>query len=274
MTLEIRDLAFGYGDRTVGAAVSLTLRGGEVLVLLGPNGAGKTTLFKTVLGLLPVKAGAVRLDGKPLSAWPRRERARRIAYVPQAHAALFPFTVLDVVLMGRAPHLAPFSSPGPRDRTLAMDALAGLGMAHLASQPYTDISGGERQMALIGRALAQEPAILVMDEPTANLDYGNQMRVLSHIRTLAARGLSIVLSTHNPDHAFLVADRLALLHASRLVALGPPGDVLTPAILKTLYDIDVVIGSIDGSDARLCAPCFPELSVTKGTDHGPPERNS
>ncbi|KQX55890.1 MULTISPECIES: ABC transporter ATP-binding protein [unclassified Ensifer] len=273
MTLDIRDLAFGYGGRTVGENASLSLESGEVLALLGPNGAGKTTLFKTVLGLLPVKAGDILLDGRPLSAWSRRERARQIAYVPQAHAALFPFTVLEVVLMGRAARLAPFSSPGARDRRIAMEALGGLGVAHLAMRPYTEISGGERQMALIARALTQEPAILVMDEPTANLDYGNQMRVLSHVRALAARGLSVVLSTHNPDHAFLVADRVALLHASKLSALGLPKDVLTPASLKQLYDIDVVIGSIDGSDARLCAPRLTTPSIRKGTDHGPPERN-
>ena len=259
MTLEIRRLAFGYGERTVGADISLSLATGEVLALLGPNGAGKTTLFKTVLGLLPVKAGDILLDCKPLSAWSRRQRAKRIAYVPQAHAALFPFTVLEVALMGRAPHLAPFSSPGARDRRIAMEALAGLGMAHLATRPYTEISGGERQMALIARALTQEPSILVMDEPTANLDYGNQMRVLSHIRSLAERRLSVVLSTHNPDHAFLVADRVALLHASKLIALGSAREVLTPAALKQLYDIDVVIGSIDGSKARLCAPRFAAL---------------
>ncbi|MEI3854537.1 MULTISPECIES: ABC transporter ATP-binding protein [unclassified Ensifer] len=271
MTLEIRDLAFGYGARTVGEDISLSLAAGEVLALLGPNGTGKTTLFKTVLGLLPVKAGDILLDKKPLSAWSRRERAKQIAYVPQAHAALFPFTVLEVVLMGRAPHLAPFSSPDSRDHRIAMEALDGLGMTQLAARPYTEISGGERQMALIARALAQEPSILVMDEPTANLDYGNQMRVLSHIRALAARGLSVVLSTHNPDHAFLVADRVALLHASKLAALGVPKAVLTPAALKKLYDIDVVIGSIDGSAACLCAPRLAEHSIGKGADYGSPE---
>ncbi|HEV7306577.1 ABC transporter ATP-binding protein [Ensifer sp.] len=269
MTLDIRDLAFGYGQRTVGAGISLSLAAGEVLGLLGPNGAGKTTLFKTVLGLLPAKAGNVLLDGKPLSAWPRRERAKRIAYVPQAHAALFPFTALEVVLMGRAPHLQPFASPGHRDRRIAWDALASLGMEHLAQRAYTEISGGERQIVLIARALAQEPSILVMDEPTANLDYGNQMRVLSHIRALAGRGLSIVLSTHNPDHAFQVADRVALLHAATIIALGRPAEVLTSAALHQLYNIDVVVGSIEGSSARLCAPRTTTLDSAKGTGHGP-----
>ena len=256
MMLDLHALGFGHGQRTVGSDVTLSLAKGEVLALLGANGAGKTTLFKTVLGLLPVQAGEVLLDGKPLSNWSRRARAQRIAYVPQAHAALFPFTVLDVVLMGRTARLASFSVPAPSDRDVAMEALAGLGIAHLEGRPYTQISGGERQLGLIARALAQEPAILVMDEPTASLDYGNQMRLLSQIRKLASRGIAIILSSHNPDHVFMVADRVALLHEGKLVGLGPTADVLTPTALKQLYDIDVVIGSIEGSVARLCASRF------------------
>jgi iron complex transport system ATP-binding protein len=254
MKLDLHGLSFGYGARTIGEAVTLSLVEGEVLALLGPNGAGKTTLFKTILGLLPLKTGEITLDGKPLSGWSRRERARRIAYVPQAHAALFPFTVRDVVLMGRAAHLTPFAMPGQGDVEIAMAALSSLGMEALAERAYTEISGGERQMVLIARALAQSPSILVMDEPTASLDYGNQMRLLAHVKQLAERGLSIILSTHNPDHAFLAADRVALLHEARLIALGPPPEVLTPDAMKQLYDIDVVIGSVAGSDARLCAP--------------------
>jgi iron complex transport system ATP-binding protein len=265
MTLDLHALSFGHGQRTIGSDVSLSIAKGEVLALLGANGAGKTTLFKTMLGLLPVQAGEVLLDGTPLSRWSRRERAKRIAYVPQAHAALFPFTVLDVVLMGRTAHLAPFAAPGRHDRDVAMEALAGLGMEHLQDRPYTEISGGERQIALIARALAQQPEILVMDEPTANLDYGNQVRLLSHIRQLAARGISIILSTHNPDHVFMVADRVALLYDGKLVGLGSTKEVLTREALKQLYDIDVVIGSIEGSAARLCAPRF-SSTADGGTD--------
>ena len=252
--LELLSLGFGHGQRVIGTGVNLSLATGEVLALLGANGAGKTTLFKTVLGLLPVQAGQVLLDGKPLSAWSRKDRAKRVAYVPQAHAALFPFTVLDVVLMGRTAHLPPFATPGRRDRDIAREVLAGLGMAHLEARPYTELSGGERQIVLIARALAQQPEILVMDEPTASLDYGNQMRLLQHIRQLAKHQISVILSTHNPDHVFMVADRVALLHEGAVVGLGPTGEVLTPQALKRLYGIDVVIGSIQGSDARLCAP--------------------
>jgi iron complex transport system ATP-binding protein len=254
LMLELRDLSFGYGARTIGSSVSLTLGPGEVLALLGPNGAGKTTLFKAMLGLLPLQAGDVLFDGASLVTLSRAERAKRIAYVPQAHAALFPFTVRDVVLMGRAAQVAPFSAPGRRDREIAADALDRLGMSRLADRPYTEISGGERQMALIARALAQEPKVLVMDEPTASLDYGNLMRVLSHVRRLAAEGMSIVLSTHNPDHVFMVADRVALLHEGRLAGLGTPIEVLTPATVKQLYDIDVVMGVLPGGSFQVSSP--------------------
>lgn len=254
MTLALKSVAFGYRDREIGHAVSLSLAEGEVLALLGANGAGKTTLFKTMLGLLPVKAGEVALDGKPLSAWSRRERALRIAYVPQAHAAPFPFTVRDVVLMGRAAHLRAFAMPGERDRAIADAALESLGITGLADTPCTEISGGERQLALIARALAQQARIIVMDEPTANLDYGNQMRLLANIRTLAGQGLAIVLSTHNPDHALQVADRVALLKDGTLMALGAPAETLTPQTLKDIYGIDVVIGRVEGSEALVCAP--------------------
>lgn len=267
MTLRLTSLCFGYGARRIGSDITLSLAKGEILALLGANGAGKTTLFKTILGLLPVSAGEIELDGKPLSAWSRRQRAERIAYVPQAHAALFPFTVLDVVLMGRAAYLSPFAMPGRRDREIALQALSGLGIARLAGKAYTEISGGERQMVLIARALAQQPAILVMDEPTASLDYGNQIRVLRHIRQLTADGTSVILSTHNPDHVFLIADRVALLDAGGLIGLGSPDAVLTPETLKQLYDIDVVIGSVAGSAARLCAPRL-DLPDGKERSHG------
>jgi iron complex transport system ATP-binding protein len=252
--LELRDLAFGYGARTVGSGVTLTLRRGEILALLGPNGAGKTTLFKTMLGLLPPLAGDVLIDNASLTSLSRIERARRIAYVPQAHATLFPFTVLDVVLMGRASQVAPFSAPGRKDREVAASALERLRMAHLSERPYTEISGGERQMVLIARALAQEPKVLVMDEPTASLDYGNQMRVLSHIRRMAEDGMAIVLATHNPDHVFMVADRVALLHQGVLIGLGTPAEALTPESVKDLYDIDVVMGMLPGGSFQVCSP--------------------
>ena len=268
MRVELRDVAFGYGKKLIGQGISLSLASGKVLALLGANGAGKTTLFKTMLGLLPLQAGDVILDGKPVSSWSRRERALRIAYVPQAHAAAFPFSVRDVVLMGRAAHIRPFAMPGGHDLTVAEQALESVGMRRLADARYTEISGGERQLVLIARAIAQEAAIIVMDEPTANLDYGNQMRLLEHVRALSDRGLAMVLSTHNPDHALRVADRVALLKDGRLIALGPADAVLTPEALRDIYGIEVVIGRIEGSSLRVCTPTS-SLSRPGRPAHGP-----
>jgi iron complex transport system ATP-binding protein len=220
--LEARALGFGYGAKAVGRGVDLEVRPREVLCLLGPNGSGKTTLFKTMLGLLPPQAGEVRLDGSPLASLARADIARRVAYVPQAQAAHFPFSVIDMVVMGRTAHLGLFASPTGEDRRKATAALATLGIAGLAEAEYTRISGGQRQLALIARALVQEAPAIVMDEPTASLDFGNQVLVLAEIRTLAASGLAIVLSTHDPDHAFSVASRVALLDGGRLVAQGRP----------------------------------------------------
>ncbi|KKC38790.1 ABC transporter [Devosia epidermidihirudinis] len=253
MKLTATNLSFGYGHGLIGEAVDITINGG-VTCLLGPNGAGKTTLFKTMLGLLTPSHGTVTLDEKPLTNWRREDLARAVAYVPQAHAVLFPFTVRDVVLMGRAARVPAFAAPSRSDIAIADACLDRLGLSHLADRPYTEISGGERQIALIARALAQEPSILIMDEPTASLDYGNQLRVLSHVRTLASQGISVVLSTHNPEHALLCADRVALFHERRIIAIGAPGDVLTAAAIKQLYGVDVVIGRLPGSAAATIAP--------------------
>ncbi|MCX8996058.1 ABC transporter ATP-binding protein [Rhizobiaceae bacterium BDR2-2] len=254
MKLELSALGIGYGRKTIGDNISLSLAGGEVLALLGPNGAGKTTLFKTILGLLPIRAGEVILDGKPLAEWSRRERALRIAYVPQAHETSFPFTVRDVVLMGRTAYIRPFATPGRRDREITETVMESVGIVKLADAVYTEISGGERQLTLIARALAQQARIVVMDEPASSLDYGNQMRLLAQIRQLARAGLSVVLSTHNPDHAFLAADRVALLKDGGLHAVGAPDTVLTPEAMKTIYGIDVVIGTVAGGGAPVCSP--------------------
>ena len=252
--LVVADLAFGYGARIVGSGIGFRLEPGETLCLLGPNGSGKTTLFKTLLGLLPARAGRITLDGADLARMPRGLIARSLAYVPQAHAAYSPYRVRDVVLRGRASRLGPCASPGAADRAAAEAALDALGIGHLAQRIYTEISGGERQLALIARALAGEPRLLVMDEPTASLDFGNQTRVLTQIRRLAARGIGVVLSTHDPGHAFLCADRVALLHGGRLVALGPPAETVTPESLRRIYGVAVAVVPLPGGAGTVCAP--------------------
>ena len=257
MRLEARHLDFGYRGHPVGRDVSLALEAGEVLCLLGPNGSGKTTLFKTLLGLLAPQAGDVLIDGGSLQTRRRNEIARAVSYVPQAHAAFFPFTVREVVLMGRTAHLGVFSSPSRRDREVAQEALERMRLAHLANSIYTRISGGERQLALIARALAQDAQAVVMDEPTANLDFGNQVRVLQHIRSLAGSGIGVLLSTHDPDHAFLCADRVAMLHEGRLVHHGSPSEVITAERLKQVYGVDAVVArvAVPGNAERpVCLP--------------------
>src|ERR1700722_19121851 len=224
MRLTAQDLSIGYGTRVVGTGISLVILPGEVLCLLGPNGAGKTTLFRTLLGLQPPLAGNGAIDGVPLEFLRPADIAQRLAYVPQAHVTEFSYSVLDVVLMGRTSRLRAFASPGVADERIALEKLALLGIGELASHDYTKISGGQRQLALIARALAQETPILVLDEPTASLDFGNQALVLARIRELAGHGFGIVLSTHDPDHALMVATRVAVLAARGLRALGPPAE--------------------------------------------------
>jgi iron complex transport system ATP-binding protein len=234
MRLEARALSIGYRGRLVGRDISLGLQPGEVLCLLGPNGAGKTTLFRTLLGLQPPLGGIVLIDGVPLAGMPPAEIARRLAYVPQAHVTEFSYSVLDVVLMGRTARLKPFAGPGAADERVARDKLAALGIAELAEHDYTRISGGQRQLALIARALAQEAPILVLDEPTASLDFGNQAMVLARIRALAGQGFGIVLSTHDPDHALMVATRVAIIADGGLRAIGPPEEVVTAEMLSAI----------------------------------------
>lgn len=253
MRIEARELAFGYPERPVGRDVTLSAGPGEVLCLLGPNGCGKTTLFKTLLGLLPAQGGSVTLAGAPLGELSRMQIARRIAYVPQAQGGLFPFTALDLVVMGRSAHRGLFSGPTRADRDLARQALADVGIAHLADRDVTRLSGGQRQLVIVARALAQAAPLIVMDEPTASLDFGNQAVVLAEIARLARRGVGVVLSTHAPDHAFAVASRVALMRDGEVTAIGAPRAVLTPERLRAIYDVEVTVADL--ADGRtVCAP--------------------
>jgi iron complex transport system ATP-binding protein len=239
MILSGHDLTIGYSDRTVGQNLDVALATGEVLALLGPNGGGKTTLLKTMLGLLAPKAGEVRLDGAPLSGRSIRERARLMGYVPQSHAATFAFTVETVVLMGRTPFGNLFSGYTAQDRAVVTALLERFGIQSLADRPYTMISGGERQLALLARALAQEPNFIVLDEPTASLDFGNQGKVMREIRALAAGGHGVMFTTHDPNQALRYADRALLLRDGARFAEGPVERVLTRSGLQALYQTEI-----------------------------------
>lgn len=237
--LQTAGLAIGYPGRLVGEGFSFALVPGEVLALLGPNGGGKTTLLKTLLGLLPPRSGAVTLDGRPLARWSARERARRLAYVPQAAPPGFAYSVEDLVLMGRSAHRGLFVAPGAADRAAVAIAIERLRLQPLARRPVTELSGGERQLALVARALAQEARVIVLDEPTASLDFGNQGRVLGEIRRLADAGLAVLFTTHDPNQALRVADRALLLRGGRPLALGPVTQVLDATRLQALYGVPV-----------------------------------
>lgn len=239
MSLSARDLAYGYPERRIGAEIALDLKPGEVLALLGPNGSGKTTLLKTLLGLLPAQGGEVTLDGRPLAALSIAERARLLGYVPQAHAGTFAFSVFTVVLMGRTAHGGLFAAPSAHDREIALAMLERLGVATLAQRPYTQISGGERQLALIARALAQEPRYVVLDEPTASLDFGNQGKVMAEIRRLAAQGLGVLFTTHDPNQALRYADHVLMIRDGRALAAGKAAELLTPERLGALYGVAI-----------------------------------
>jgi iron complex transport system ATP-binding protein len=253
--LEVRGLAFGFPGRTVGREVSFGLAAGELMCVLGPNGGGKTTLFRTLLGLLPRQAGSIGLAGEALESLSRGRIARLVGYVPQGHADYFAYSVLEFVLMGRTSHLDAYSMPGRRDRAVAERALESLNISHLAARPVTEISGGERQLALVARALAQEPRLLVLDEPTAGLDYGNQVRVLERMLRLADTGIAVLFSSHDPDHAFLCAQRALLLAEGRSLALGSPAEVINAEMLERVYGVSGRVLALE-EGGHTCLPAL------------------
>jgi iron complex transport system ATP-binding protein len=253
VTLAGRDLSIGYRDRVVGRGLDVSLREGEVLALLGPNGSGKTTLLKTLLGILAPLGGAALIDERPIGSYPAPERARRIAYVPQSHVPTFGFTVETVVLMGRTAHGNLFSAPSRADRLVAARALERFGIMALSARPYTMISGGERQLVLLARALAQEPRFIVLDEPTASLDFGNQGKVMREIRALAGAGHGVLFTTHDPNHALRAADRAFLMRDGQRLAEGGVREVLTRAQLESLYGapVETLTDAASGATAFL-----------------------
>ena len=242
------------------AGLSFTLRPGIPLVLLGPNGTGKTTLLRCLLGLERLQSGRVLLDGRDLATLTAAKAARHIAYVPQATAAAFAFRAIDIVLMGRTPHLGFMASPTRTDHAAAAAAMVRLAIAHLAGRAFDELSGGERQLVLVARALAQGSPILMLDEPCASLDIANQMRIIAILRALAADGYAILLTTHLPDHAFLLAGEVAMLKNARLLGPAPPAELLTAETLEVLYATPIDLLKIPTGRARgqtLCVPVMP-----------------
>ena len=262
MGIITEDVSMSYNDHLVLGSVSLHLKKGAVITLLGPNGCGKTTLLKVINGLLHPSQGTVFVNGKNAARMSQMELARLMGYVPQSQRASFPFTALDIVLTGRMPHLSMLAQPGPMDIEKSSQALNMVGASHLASRPYTQISGGERQLVMIARALAQEPSFLLLDEPTSSLDFKNQISVLKMISRIARdRDVTVVMTLHDPNHALMFSDEVVLLRKlmpqeecckeprsinQNVVASGMPHEVMTPENIREAYGIEVEVLDVRG----------------------------
>ena len=259
MSLVLDNLSCGYTREPVLNGVSLTVAEGEFVCLLGPNGSGKTALLKTLAGILPPLGGHIRIDGCEWSELPVRERATRLAYVPQAHAPLFAFRVLDVVAMGRTARWPLWSGPTAADWRAAETALAAVQMGAFAERRYTELSGGERQMVLVARALAQEARFLVLDEPASSLDFGNQVRMLQMLRRLVREGFGVLMATHHPEHALRCATRVAVVREGRLSPAGAPGETLTAEHLEAIYRVPFVVANLTDLAGQLFPLCAPHI---------------
>ena len=240
MSIEVKRLSFSYGQREVLKDVSFQAEPGQLVAVLGPNGAGKSTLFRCLLGLLPKYTGEIRLFGQDLKDLDRKQLSHYAAYIPQESAPVYNYTVRDMVLMGADP----FHAPGARQQETADRVLALLGIRDLAERGIQEISGGERQLTLIARAMAQEAKILLMDEPTASLDYGNQFRLLSQVRALVDDGFTVLLSTHDPEHAFRFATHALVLQDGAIRACGPVVQALTEELLREIYRIPLTVTEV------------------------------
>jgi iron complex transport system ATP-binding protein len=242
--VEVRNASFKYAERVIFEALGLDLSAGEVLTVLGANGCGKSTLLRCLAGALKLCEGSIRIAGEELARLDASARARKVAILFQEHQATFPFSALDVVTMGRTPYLSALGAPSRHDRQLAERSLEEFGLLHLKDRAYTALSGGERQLVLLCRTLVQQPEVILLDEPTAHLDFKNQVRCLKLIGALAGRGVALVLTSHDPNHAFLFPGRALLMQANRSILIGAPSEIITSASLAATYGIEVGVFSI------------------------------
>ena len=252
MSLVVNDLYFSYRGFKVLEGVSFSLEQGQMVCLIGKNGAGKSTLFRCILGMLKNYKGEVKVDGQNLTEYSIQQAAAKIAYIPQAHHGVYNYSVIDMILMGTTSALGKFQVPKQKERDTVEEAMRMVGIEHLKGRTYQHISGGEQQLVLIARALAQKAKILIMDEPCANLDYGNQIHILEVMKNLSKNGYLILQSTHNPEHAFLYADQVLVLNQHKIVAQGDPYEVLNEKILFDIYDTNISLCNI--GNIKVCIP--------------------
>lgn len=257
--LTVSELSFFYRpDRMILKNISFNLANHDILCLLGPNGTGKTTLLRCILSLNRMKSGRIEIDQIDIKKIPVNQRAKMMAYVPQATSMAFPYEAREIVLMGRVSHLATGGRPTTKDKKLADQAMEQLGILHMSKCQFNEMSGGEKQLILVARALAQQARILVMDEPTANLDYSNQVKILNVIKLLAAQDYSILMSSHFPDHAFLASNKVILMRDGLIMAQGLPDFIITTENLSRLYSTPVCVTTAQldtqGMVTKVCIP--------------------
>lgn len=252
MGIKVNNLSFAYKKDLILDDVNFEIESDTLLCVLGQNGAGKSTLFKCMLGVLKPKSGNIFINDKDISKLSAKEISRMVAYIPQVHTPHFNYTVIDVVIMGMASKIGSFSVPMDTDYDRAREVLNYLNIADLEKRGYLDISGGERQLVLIARAMLQDAKILIMDEPTSNLDYGNQIRVMKRIQRLSKEGYIVILSTHNPQHSLMFCDKALVLKNGKVLSYGNTKDTLNTDILKQIYKIDINIKDVEGTP--VCLP--------------------
>ena len=238
MGILVQGVTCAYGSRPVLQDVTFSAQKGEFLAVLGPNGAGKSTLFRCLLGSMRGYSGTITVDGEDLRTLSPGKRAKKIAYIPQSHRPTFGYSVLDTALMGTTRQRSPFLSPGKPQVERAREALRRVGADHLEGREFSRLSGGEQQLVLLARAIAQDSEILVMDEPASSLDYGNQLRILSMVRELTEEGYTILLSTHDPQQALWFSHCVLALENGAVAAEGPAREVLTADLIRRLYRVD------------------------------------
>ena len=259
MSIEVQSLSFSYGEADVFRDISFALSQGQVLCLLGPNGTGKSTLIKVLAGVLKPKSGRVLINNTDIKQLSRKSFAKRVAYIPQSSTPIFPFLVRDLVVMGRTPYKGFFSSPNSSDYLFVKQSLHDLGIEHLEYKSCTNLSGGERQLVLFAGALVQEPQILILDEPTSHLDFGNQMKLLGIIKRLSKKGISVIMATHAPEQAFLTGDLVAVMKGGEISAWGRPCDVITESTISSTFDVAVkILETGNVTNPKACVPVFDE----------------
>ena len=254
MILDVSHLGHTYpgSAHPVLRDVNFHLDQGDILSILGPNGSGKTTLLRCLMNLETPNEGNILLNRQPMEKMGKKNRARAMGYVPQFHDIPYAYTVVEFVTMGRTPYTKIFSSPSKKDERLAMAAIQAMGISHLAPKNFSRLSGGEKQQVMLARILTQNPQVILLDEPCNHLDYGNQIRTLKMLHDLSHKGYTIIMTTHNPDHALMLGGKAAIVDKNRPFCFGRTQEVVTREKLKHIYRLDIEMMAIE--NRTICLP--------------------